>query len=36
MDDHGDGVKCGQVQDLSLEPNVSVMKMYKEQDCARS
>ena len=35
MDDHGDGVKVR--TRLELEPNVSVMKMCKEQDkCARS
>ena len=32
MDDHGDGVKVR--TRLELEPNVSVMKMCKEQDNA--
>ena len=34
MDDHGDGVKVR--TKLELEPNVSVMKMCKEQDYVRA
>ena len=34
MDDHGDGVKVR--TRLELEPDVSVMKMCKEQDNVRA
>ena len=34
MDDHGDGVKVR--TRLELEPNVSVMKMCKDQDYVRA